>query len=103
MLDDVEHSDVLNPILREKQIKSLLGTPLIVQGRVLGVLHVGTLYFRQFTDRDVSFIQIVADRAALAIEHARLYETARLAREEAEEAARAVELRDDFSPRPRTS
>ncbi len=96
VLEDVEHSDVLNPIVREKSIKSLLGAPLIVRGRVLGVLHVGTLYYRRFTETDVSFLQIVADRAALAIEHARLYETTRLAREEAEAALRAVQLRDEF-------
>lgn len=96
VLDDVEHSDVLNPLLREKRVRSLMGAPLIVQGRVLGVLHVGTLYERQFTDSDVQFLQIVADRVALAMDHARLYETAQLAREEAEEAMRAVRLRDDF-------
>jgi PAS domain S-box-containing protein len=96
VLDDVEHSDVLNPILREKRVKSLLGAPLIIEGRVLGVLHVGTLYFRHFTESDVQFLQIVADRVALAIDHANLYQAARLAREEAEDAARAVRLRDEF-------
>ena len=42
-LPDVDHADVLNPILREKGIKSLLGVPLIVAGEMIGVLHVGTL------------------------------------------------------------
>src|SRR5437763_12071180 len=37
---DVNHADVLNPILREKGIRSLLGVPLIVEGDLLGVLHV---------------------------------------------------------------
>ncbi|MEA2280164.1 MAG: hypothetical protein QOK21_771, partial [Solirubrobacteraceae bacterium] len=40
---DVDHADILNPILRQKGIKSLLGVPLLVQGRVIGVLHVGSL------------------------------------------------------------
>ncbi len=96
VLDDVEHSDVLNPVLREQGVKSLLGTPLLVEGRVLGVLHVGTLYHRRFTEADVAFLQIAADRVALAIDHARLYEATRLAREEAEAAAEAVRLRDEF-------
>src|ERR671935_14907 len=39
ILRDVDHADVLNPILREKGIKSLLGVPLVVQGSVLGVLR----------------------------------------------------------------
>ena len=32
VLDDVDHADVLNPILREKGIKSMLGVPLLVGG-----------------------------------------------------------------------
>src|SRR5205823_5416736 len=43
VLADVDHADVLNPILREKGIKSLLGVPLLVREDVIGVLHIGTL------------------------------------------------------------
>ena len=32
VLEDVDQADVLNPILREKGIKSLLGVPLLVAG-----------------------------------------------------------------------
>ena len=48
-IDDVDHADILNPILREKGIRSLLGVPLLVEGRVIGVLHVGTLTRAIFT------------------------------------------------------
>jgi signal transduction histidine kinase len=80
ILDDVDHAHVLNPILREKGIKSMLGVPLVVEGEVRGVLHVGSLHFRAFDEDEVELLQLVADRAALAIEHARLYETERAAR-----------------------
>jgi signal transduction histidine kinase len=80
ILDDVDHADVLNPILREKGIKSLLGVPLFVQGRAIGVLHVGTLTPRRFDDDDVELLQLAADRAAIAIDHARAYEAERSAR-----------------------
>jgi signal transduction histidine kinase len=70
IIEDVDHSYVLNPILREKGIKSLLGAPLLVDDRVLGVVHVGTLVYRDFTKDDVSLIQIVAQRVALAIDRA---------------------------------
>jgi GAF domain-containing protein/anti-sigma regulatory factor (Ser/Thr protein kinase) len=86
-LPDVDHADVLNPILRQKGIRSLLGVPLLVEGRVLGVLHVGSLTPREFTDSDRDLLQLAADRAALAIDHARLYEDERAARERAERAA----------------
>jgi serine phosphatase RsbU (regulator of sigma subunit)/anti-sigma regulatory factor (Ser/Thr protein kinase) len=76
---DLDQYEVVNPILREKGIRSLLGVPLLVEGRVLGVLHVGTLTQRRFDADDETLLRLAADRAALAIEHAQLYEHRRLA------------------------
>jgi signal transduction histidine kinase len=84
ILDDVDHADVLNPILRQKGIKSLCGVPLIVNGEVVGVLHVGTLTYRKFDDQDLELLQLAADRAAVAIEHARVFRDERTARERLE-------------------
>jgi GAF domain-containing protein len=70
VLDDVDHADVLNPLLREKGIKSMLGVPLVVGGDTLGVIHVGTLVHRSFTSEDVELLKLVADRVAVAIERA---------------------------------
>jgi GAF domain-containing protein/anti-sigma regulatory factor (Ser/Thr protein kinase) len=72
-------AEVVNPILRQKGIQSLLGVPLLVEGRVLGVLHVGTLTPRYFDESDTDLLRLAADRAALAIEHAQLYEHRRVA------------------------
>lgn len=74
VIEDVDHADVLNPILREKGIKSLLGAPLLVGARVIGVVHVGTLVPHSFSDQEAELLQLAADRAALAIEHGRLFE-----------------------------
>ena len=72
-IEDVDHADILNPILREKGIRSLLGVPLLVEGRVIGVLHVGSLTARHFSDQERGLLQLAADRAAIAIEHSRLH------------------------------
>ena len=93
IIEDVSQADVYNPLLREKGIKSLLGVPLFVEGRAIGVLHVGTLEFAHFTDDDVQLLQLAADRIALAIENARLYQVEKIARAEAEDANRA---KDEF-------
>jgi signal transduction histidine kinase len=77
VVDDVDHADVLNPILREKGIKSLLGVPMLARGRVLGVVHVGTLTPRHFTPEDVELMQRAAERGALGVERALLYEELR--------------------------
>ena len=69
---DVDHADILNPILREKGIRSLLGVPLIVEGHLIGVMHVGSLQPRTFVQNDVAVLQLAAARAAPAIERASL-------------------------------
>ena len=74
VIPDVEHSEVLNPILREKGLKSMLGVPLIAHGDVLGVIHVGTLQPRDFTPVDVDLLGVVADRVALGVERALIYD-----------------------------
>jgi signal transduction histidine kinase len=74
VLDDVDHADVLNPILREKGVKSLLGVPMIASDSVIGVLHVGTLSPRFFTFDDQELLELVASRAAIAIEKARIHD-----------------------------
>ena len=93
IIEDVSQADVYNPLLREKGIKSLLGVPLFVEGRTTGVLHVGKLEFAHFTEDDVRLLQLAADRIALAIENARLYQVEKTARAEAEDANRA---KDEF-------
>jgi anti-sigma regulatory factor (Ser/Thr protein kinase)/GAF domain-containing protein len=70
---DVDHADILNPILREKGIQSLLGIPLVVEGALIGVLHVGSLVPREFGQRDLAVLQVAAARAAPGIERARLF------------------------------
>ena len=64
---NLAEAQVVNPILREKGLFSMLGVPLLVEGTVVGVLHVGTLYERAFDDEDEELLQRAGDRAALAI------------------------------------
>ncbi|HEX8082876.1 MAG TPA: SpoIIE family protein phosphatase [Solirubrobacteraceae bacterium] len=57
-----------------RAVRSLLGVPLLVDGRPIGALQVGTLFARHFSDDDVDLLQLAADRAALAIERVRFFE-----------------------------
>lgn len=92
-IEDTEKADLFNPLLREKGISSLLGVPLLVEGRLIGVIHVGSFKRHQFTEDDTRLLQLVADRIALAIDNARLFEEEKTARTEAEAANRA---KDEF-------
>jgi PAS domain S-box-containing protein len=96
ILDDVAHAAVLNPILREKGIRSLLGVPLRIEQRIIGVLHVGTLVPRRFRDDDEQFLQIVGDRVALAIDHAQMFEAAQVAKAEADRSRARLQASDEF-------
>jgi sigma-B regulation protein RsbU (phosphoserine phosphatase) len=68
ILDHVDHTTVLNPILLAKGIQSMMGVPMVAGGRVIGVMHVGSLTPRRFTGREVELLQLAADRAAAAVQ-----------------------------------
>jgi serine phosphatase RsbU (regulator of sigma subunit)/anti-sigma regulatory factor (Ser/Thr protein kinase) len=74
VIEDLSKADVVNPILRQKGIRSMLGVPVHAEGRLIGVMHVGALHRRLFDDDDIALLQLAADRAALAIDSARLTE-----------------------------
>jgi len=96
VFDDVPPEALAEPFLNAAGIHSLIGAPLGVEGRVLGVLLVGTRRHRRFIATDLDFLQIVADRVALAVDRARIYEAEQVARREAAEAGYAVRQRDEF-------
>ena len=74
VLPDVAKADVVNPLLREKGIKSMLGVPLVAEGELLGVIHVGTLTPRDFTQQDVELLELVAERIAIALQRATVHD-----------------------------
>ncbi len=90
IVDDLAKEEVVNDFLKEK-MRSLVGVPLLVNDRVIGVLHVDTATPHHFTQEDVQLLELVAQRVALAIDHARLYEAEKRARAEAVERASQLE------------
>ena len=67
VLSRVDDTTVLNPILLAKGIQALMGVPLIASGKVIGVLHVGSLTNRQFTAEELELLELAAQRAATAL------------------------------------
>jgi sigma-B regulation protein RsbU (phosphoserine phosphatase) len=68
LLDRVDETTVANPILWEKGIRTMLGVPLLVGERLIGVLHVGRLDDRPFTAADAELLELVAERMAFAMQ-----------------------------------
>ncbi|MFL5613417.1 MAG: ATP-binding protein [Gemmatimonadaceae bacterium] len=88
VVSEISESDAVSSFLRER-LTSLIGAPLRASGRLVGVIHAGTIEAREFSEEDVILLQLIADRVAHAIERARLLDAERAARAEAELANRA--------------
>jgi phosphoserine phosphatase RsbU/P len=67
-IPDVPHANIFNPLLVQRGLHSLLGVPLVGGGRLVGVMHVGTLAPRRFTADETEFLQLAAARVALAVQ-----------------------------------
>src|ERR671924_820578 len=90
VIDDIERAEIVNPILREFGVKSLIGAPLLHLGQMIGVVHAGSFKRAFFSADDGLLLQLVADRVALAVTQSRLYEAEHRTRLEAEAAHRQV-------------
>jgi PAS domain S-box-containing protein len=73
VVEDVPAADPVSPYLRERA-RSLAGVPLFREGEVFGVLHVSSDIRRRFTADEVRLLELVASRAALAINQSQVYE-----------------------------
>nr|AYM54385.1 sensory box histidine kinase [Phaselicystis flava] len=78
-----EHAD----LIRRAGVRAWLSVPLAARGRILGALtFVSAADPDRYGDAEISLVEDLAQRAALAVDNARLYR----------EAQRAVQLRDEF-------
>lgn len=68
ILDHVDETTVVNSLLWERGLHSMLGVPMVAGPDLVGVLHVGSVAHRQFTDAEVATMQLLADRLAMAIQ-----------------------------------
>jgi PAS domain S-box-containing protein len=91
IIADVGTVEVVSSWLRQR-VKSVIGVPLTVADRLVGVIIAGSATPHQFTHADLGLLRLVAERVAVAVERARLLEAERAARAEAEEAARRLQF-----------
>jgi serine phosphatase RsbU (regulator of sigma subunit) len=60
-----------------REMGAVAGAPLLVGSLVIGVLEVGRREPAPFHDEDLALLQLAADRTALAVDHARVFERER--------------------------
>ncbi|MEU4248705.1 GAF domain-containing SpoIIE family protein phosphatase [Amycolatopsis sp. NPDC026612] len=68
ILDHVDESTVVNSLLWERGLRSMLGVPMIAGNELVGVLHIGSVTTRQFGEPEVATMQLLADRLAMAVQ-----------------------------------
>jgi putative methionine-R-sulfoxide reductase with GAF domain len=66
VIDHVDRTTVINPILIDEQLAVMAGVPVTASGKVLGVVHVGCRTPRRFSTDDIELLRMVADRAGMA-------------------------------------
>jgi PAS domain S-box-containing protein len=94
-------SEEVTRVLLELGLKSYMGVPLTVRGRVIGVLtFIGAESGRRYGPDDLRLADDLAQRAAVAIENARLYSELKEADRRKDEflAMLAHELRNPLAP-----
>ena len=96
----VKDADLLR-IMRELGLRSYMGVPLSVRGKVLGVVtFIAAESGRRYDADDLAVAEDLAHRAAVAIENARLYQEVREADRRKDEflAVLGHELRNPLAP-----
>jgi serine phosphatase RsbU (regulator of sigma subunit)/pSer/pThr/pTyr-binding forkhead associated (FHA) protein len=83
----------------EQKVRTLMAVPLQTEKRTIGLIYVDSPnMFRAFTKDDLSLLTVMANVAAIRIEHARLAEVEETERRMARELDQAAEIQRSFLP-----
>jgi len=83
----------------QQQIRSMLAVPLQTDDRVIGLIYLDSPHFiHEFSKDDLSLLTVMANVAAIRIEHTRLAEVEAAERLHAKELAQAAEIQRSLLP-----
>jgi len=75
-VSDITKDERVNPAMAEKGVRAIIGTPLKVEGKTIGVLFLNDSEPHEFTEYEKELLSTLASQAAIAIQNARLFENA---------------------------
>ena len=96
ILNDVEHDPRHYSLVSDKvkfKTRNLLGVPMPIKDRTMGVLEAINKHNGEFTSRDVVILSVTAAHAAIAINNARLLRTTQQALKQVKD---ANEIKNNF-------
>ena len=83
----------------EQKVRTMMAVPLQTEKRIIGLIYLDSPnLFRAFTKEDLSLLTVLANVAAIRIEHARLSEVEALERQMARDLEQAAEIQRSFLP-----
>ncbi|WP_409465688.1 PP2C family protein-serine/threonine phosphatase [Amycolatopsis sp. GA6-003] len=68
VIDHVDRGTVVNPLLWERGLHTMLGVPMLAGSSLVGVLHVGCVQPRQFSADEVETLRRLAGQLAVAVQ-----------------------------------
>ncbi|WP_337825012.1 PP2C family protein-serine/threonine phosphatase [Amycolatopsis sp. A1MSW2902] len=68
VIDQVDRTTVLNALLAERGLHTMLGVPMLAGTELVGVLHIGAVRDRRFTTTDIETLRLLADRLAAVLQ-----------------------------------
>ncbi|MFZ3072733.1 MAG: diguanylate cyclase [Thermodesulfobacteriota bacterium] len=77
-MEDIRESSELNPLLMKEGVRALLAAPLMVEGRIVGILYVNDFKKRKFRAEHISLFSLLTIYAGLTIERVKAIEETRL-------------------------
>lgn len=78
VINDAPNHDLYNrPESREWGVRAIAGFPLKRAGEILGVMDVSFFHEHTFSQKELDLLSMLANQAAVTIDHARLYEHAK--------------------------
>lgn len=89
------HTTTIDGAVAEEGLRAILGVPLRLGTRVIGVLYAADRTARTFTPDEVALLSSLADHAAIAIDGARLLDETRTALVDLNAASRTIEAHSE--------
>lgn len=101
-VSDSRFVHTLDPVVAEEALVAILGVPLKLAGRVIGVLFAANRRPRPFDGAEIALLGSLADHAAIAIENASLFHDLRRAFDDLREANGVIQAHSEAVERAAT-